>query len=506
LVLTAGDSDEAVAMPGRVLPRLDTWSAPIRRISTLGHVPGTVDRRFGRDGIVTANFTNPNEMTWHRDGSDVLLCVLQPAPDRILLVGHSAFTHHCRGELALAALSTDGVPDPVFATSSGPAHLTRLTKAAASPAGPRPDSQPTLWSVRPVAATAAADQSVVVVVSALLGWECLCGEPGPQRTPVAAIPIQLGCSDSAVESTQLVRVARDGSVDPALSWRPIDDVVHRHGLGLVHDVGVLPDGTIQVVGSTGASGLVARFYHDGTPVTGFGDDGVLLLGGGAVTTAVDVDGSSIVAGASVHRLLPDGSMDPAFAEAGTYRHPQGWWAWYAALQPSTSGTGRAPVLLGYHGELVKLGALGRPDPSFGVNGRVSTVSVGHLWLGGLAVDESGGGYAGWTTNSSSSGFFRTQVVVAGFAPSGRLRSRFGALTRRAPVPRQFVPRRFCFTSGNDDVWGAHWPTREWHDHFGRQRFGRCLALARERLLLAGTTEAQSAVDLGLDFAVMALHR
>lgn len=104
-----------------------------------------------------------------------------------------------------------------------------------------------------------------------------------------------------------------------------------------YGVAVQADGKILVAGSGavmfGSMSLLARFNADGTPDEGFGSAGLATYDAGGfdnVGYSVNIlgDGRILLAGYSLSRLLllqylPDGTLDPAFGEAGVVRPDNG---------------------------------------------------------------------------------------------------------------------------------------------------------------------------------------
>ncbi len=142
-------------------------------------------------------------------------------------------------------------------------------------------------------------------------------------------------------------------------------------IGTTRDIALQPDGKIVVVGicsswSDGYSIMLARLLPDGTPDRGFGDGGSVISDAGLANVrpeavAVQPDGRLVVSGESgadpfVARFLPDGSLDPEFADSGAE----------AGNPPEFSGG--TDLALQNDGKIVAVGgaAFGPIDSGFGV--------------------------------------------------------------------------------------------------------------------------------------------
>jgi uncharacterized delta-60 repeat protein len=179
---------------------------------------------------------------------------------------------------------------------------------------------------------------------------------------------------------------------------------------------VQPDGRIVVVGTAEATPLMddwsilaVRYLPDGSPDPSFGDDGVVVVPAGrgwwtlaaGNAVAVATDGRIVIGGETaiedrivpvVVRLLPDGSLDPAFGDGGiatVHVHDQGWVDAVALLPDGSvvaAGERRIPSGASDDVMVLQLTPDGDPDRTFGSKG-VATFDWGntHDGAGDLAL-------------------------------------------------------------------------------------------------------------------------
>ncbi len=188
-----------------------------------------------------------------------------------------------------------------------------------------------------------------------------------------------------ISNNLLVRYDRDGALDGTfgVGGVVISDFGGAAGQILLA-VAFANDGKIVVAGSSkqhtsGFTGSLARFNHDGTLDSTFGSGGVVIhpIAGlspfGAV--AVQHDGRILVAGNEIARFLVDGELDANFGVGG--------------LAPIPAGQGGVnTVAIDRCGRIVAAGLTfpgllvlrydrdGAPDPEFGTGGATTTTLDG----------------------------------------------------------------------------------------------------------------------------------
>lgn len=129
---------------------------------------------------------------------------------------------------------------------------------------------------------------------------------------------------------QVVRLRRNGTLDPGFSGDGIALVNHPDGVAIT-DMARQPDGKIVVVGSAGAKMLVARLRANGTLDKGFAKNGIRVATiddqASASAVAIQKDGRIVVVGqtapggmslgrAAVIRLRANGKFDKSFSGDG----------------------------------------------------------------------------------------------------------------------------------------------------------------------------------------------
>ena len=200
------------------------------------------------------------------------------------------------------------------------------------------------------------------------------------------------------------------------------------------------DGKIVAVGHTGAGGLaVARYNSDGSPDTGFGDQGVARADFGSPDGASDVviqpDGKIIAVGragfqgVALARFMSNGSPDTSFSGDGKQTTPAG---------NMISGAPDADVALQGDGKIVVAGTLspasgdaqfllarytaaGEPDNSFSGDGVATPdVAPGHDRASGVVV-QSDGKIVAVGTNAAPGG---ARFALARYTTSGEPDSSF----------------------------------------------------------------------------------
>jgi uncharacterized delta-60 repeat protein len=279
----------------------------------------------------------------------------------------------------------------------------------------------------------------------------------------------------------LVRYLPNGAVDHSFGNNGRRDIPAAGAKRLrIEDVAVDPGGRVIAVGTAWSDGeaakaFIARFLHNGTPDSSFGDrgDGTLRTDFGfpgltytrssnevfvfqpAVTAsgvAVDAEGRVVITGAEragasecpkaglrpydfgyVARLADNGALDPSFGTGGLVVDHTVAWTGRLARESSGSllyvGDLRGSCYIGDGGyagtSLIQLGGEGKPNPSFGSDGRVQLLPHESRNLG-LTVDNQG---RIWTLTQPSSleTEFRwfNRAIVSRLLPNGSVDMSFG---------------------------------------------------------------------------------
>lgn len=153
----------------------------------------------------------------------------------------------------------------------------------------------------------------------------------PDNKIVVAADVAPANSDDEFDIA-LLRFNADGSLDPGFGTGGIV-IINPSFTQRVGDVLLQPDGKIIVIGFTQSDSneedyLVARFNTDGTPDSSFGSNGLVTIdfsGDTDEATAgfLQPDGSLLIGGSvlvfedlGIAKLLPDGTPDPSFGNAG----------------------------------------------------------------------------------------------------------------------------------------------------------------------------------------------
>lgn len=147
-----------------------------------------------------------------------------------------------------------------------------------------------------------------------------------------------GLAQVSAGSVRIVRFNPDGSLDTGFgTGGQVVSTINSAFLEAWHGGALLADGKIIVAGNAGPAGsedfALARYHSDGSPDTGFGQNGVATLdfGNSSDTVnaiAVQPDGRIVAAGKTnlshiehdfaVARFNTDGSLDVGFANAGKF--------------------------------------------------------------------------------------------------------------------------------------------------------------------------------------------
>ncbi len=295
---------------------------------------GNLDPTFGDGGLVTTDMI-PDQQ------EEALAVVVQP-DGRIVVAGYSGFD----ATVALARYEPDGSLDATFGVDG---RVTGQVSGRVYAVTLQPDGAIVVAGEAAVA-DSDTDYSDLLLARFLPDGtlDPTFGDNGRVSTDVgggtnAARNIVLLQGGAVVVSgepygefpgsdhTDLARYAADGRLDQGFGT---DGVVTLPGLRVGEGLALQGDGRLVLVGSALDAGsarfAVMRLDVDGSPDPTFGTSGLVTTdvadqGDAALAVTVDPDGRMVVAGRSgdintdfaVARYLPDGSIDPSFADQGT---------------------------------------------------------------------------------------------------------------------------------------------------------------------------------------------
>jgi len=280
------DRGEAMALQGKGRVVLVGEAPPSSRYGVSPRVAlaryrprGRLDRSFGHDGRAILRRCDPEKISKFSSGEDV---AVQPN-GKIVVAGI------CGDEFLVARFSRDGELDRSFGVAG----------KATIGTGP--------WSI----ALGLAIQPDGKLVAAGYTWRGY---------------------------VRIVRYRRNGSLDPSFDGDgKLVTALGQESSLRAYDIAVEPDGRLVIAGSAGNNWMVARFLADGSPDSGFGEQGVQVHGpvssGYATSVAIQPDGKIVAAGTTsdaavpepaysafgLVRYLPDGNPDPAFGDDGAQR-------------------------------------------------------------------------------------------------------------------------------------------------------------------------------------------
>lgn len=267
------------------------------------NVDGTTDEEFGVDGLVSLDVFGP---VGPGDGAGVSVVAINPADQKILLGGQ--FTTVSARRPFLVRLNTDGTVDTTFGTDgllllTGPEFGNVNVQDIALQSDGRillagdfvPQARFLGFIIR-ISADGAVDETFAS--SGILQVSDPSQVTGAFTLPAIAV---LG-DDSilAVGGTRNLTVRKytaDGAVDPLFGTDGVVSVNVSSGSGgtvvdsddVATTIGLYPDGRIQIGGRTRANPnnagslfnpVLLRLLADGQIDTGFGVDGLRVLGGG----------------------------------------------------------------------------------------------------------------------------------------------------------------------------------------------------------------------------------
>lgn len=233
----------------------------------------------------------------------------------------------------------------------------------------------------------------------------------------------------------VARYTPDGTLDPAFAGgkgyvTSAADIAHAGGgLAITRSGAILTAGMRAGPGGTGAF-VVQRYSQDGQLDTSFGEGGTVTIRHGATDSWIaevllQRDGKLIVYGdvgeagpmifePMVYRLLPDGRLDQDFGQNGRVVLRAGQTG-RAALDAqnrivcSSQSNGRALV--------VRLGANGQQDASFGDGAGGVDIGATHALIGGVRVDSGGLIYV--------AGLLDDQLALVRLTAQGQIDVNFG---------------------------------------------------------------------------------
>jgi uncharacterized delta-60 repeat protein len=352
--------------------------------------PGSLDHRFGGDGVVTAFATG-----------GVATAVGIDRAGRIVVAGYTV-----RGgvDVAVARFRPNGTFDPRFGTG-GRVRIDLGGADAAFDLAIEPAGD--IAVAGRTSAAGAADMFALVldptgtpvptfgtngVARVAFGWK-LQGANAVAVAPNGRLVLGGYTSNGAAIRSAVVRLRSDGALDPTFSHDGRATVDVSAGGDQVNDLLALPGGRVVAAGSADA-GLVPqvalfRLRSDGSLDPTFGTAGITrtnLGAGGDVGNALTAtaDHHLVVVGLAgnegrddwgVARYGPGGRPDPAFGSRGIVVLPFG-----GAVDEALDVAARGPNLLivgrihsaakGDNAGVVRLRPNGTPDPDFGAGGTV----------------------------------------------------------------------------------------------------------------------------------------
>lgn len=285
----------------------------------------------------------------------------------------------------------------------------------------------------------------------------------------------------------LARYHPDGNLDYTFGQSGL--VTTTAGVSAGRGLAIQSDGKIVVAGKGPANGrgfAAARYNTDGSPDTSFGDDGTttiyFLAEGGEEVNSVVVqpDGKIVLAGwatvSSYHpdfaiaRLNPDGRPDPTFGNAGK-----------VTTQLSTDRDEARAIALQADGKLVAVGNAvlrsnlgyavvrykqdGTLDPSFGLDGKVLTVE-GLVEANAVQIQPDGKIVVAGADMHGYGNFALARYVVKGITPRswGEWGSLGGILSSAPSVTSPSPGSSAVFVRGADSaLWWRRNEGSGWSD-------------------------------------------
>jgi uncharacterized delta-60 repeat protein len=249
-----------------------------------------LDPSYGEAGVATVQVAVPDGHQWYTQAATV-----DPL-GRALVVGRDSFGVNAQPPLSIVRLTPSGALDPSFGDDGKVVLPEELS----------------IYDVK-------ADATRIV----LAGREYLQGEPDPNHGALVALKV-------------------DGSLDPAFGEDGIvaieDTLSSEAAAGIALSAGgEITVGTLSGNDPQPRTNEVRRFDSSGTPVSTFGEHGIIQFGPTADVVvgslAVDSESRTLVGRdqmssggkvASLVRYLPDGTIDSTFGDGGAVAAGTGW--------------------------------------------------------------------------------------------------------------------------------------------------------------------------------------
>ncbi|WP_322111457.1 cadherin-like domain-containing protein, partial [Tistrella mobilis] len=206
---------------------------------------------------------------------------------------------------------------------------------------------------------------------------------------------------------QLYRLLADGSIDTAFNGgAPL--AIDLGGNETLLSVAVQDDGKIVVAGANDDGAILQRYNADGTLDTGFGSSGTVTIDdpdilessqivlpqstGGMIVVNMHVDADTGLPVTTLVRLTDDGSVDGSFGSGGSLVFTGN------LTTDATLLADGSMVFVGTHmtisggatASIIKIGADGQLDTSFGTNGEVTFGDdLRSFTISSLTIDDNG---------------------------------------------------------------------------------------------------------------------
>lgn len=249
---------------------------------------------------------------------------------------------------------------------------------------------------------------------------------------------------------RLTRLTRSGRIDRSFGTRGQAITQFPSGAN-AHALAVQPDGKIVVAGDAGAGFGLVRYKPNGSPDRAFGTNGRVEtpfeLTARAASIALQRDRKILVAGFleasgyagfAVARYLPDGRPDSSFGTEGRVvtQIGTGSGAFSVTVQPDGKIVAGGLTYEGdgpfSHFAVVRYHANGRLDDAFGKEGIVTTRVSRDDWIAGVAIDPHGKLLAAGCSWQDNYGFALVRYNPAGgvdygFGHRGKQQLHFGGL-------------------------------------------------------------------------------
>jgi len=207
-----------------------------------------------------------------------------------------------------------------------------------------------------------------------------------------------------------------GSLDPTFG---VEGKVMGTFGGDGNAIAIQPNARIVVAGS----GVVTRYLSDGSLDTSFGTDGFVSFNGDAHALALQPDHRIVVAGDSedgvaLARYDAHGDPDPTFGSDGTLVSTLAAGATAVGIQSDGKIVVTGEDSTSWDFAVLRFGADGRPDRSFGHDSKVRTEFTGMAFPEALVID-------GDDRIIVAGGAANRYFALARYRPGGRLDPSFG---------------------------------------------------------------------------------